>query len=427
MFKKKVFPNGLKLITIPVQGTEAITALVLIPIGSRYEAKKFNGISHFIEHLLFKGTKNRPNNLAIAKGLDGLGAEYNAFTSKDHTGYWIKVKKDKIETALDVLADLLFNSIFDPLEVERERGVITEEIKMYEDNPLFYIEDLFEQTLYRPHPLSWLISGTERIIREIKRDEILNFWQQSYQPNRFLIVLAGAIRNSQSILKLVKKYFDRPVKHRGAKLQFKKYQPSQNRRSKINLLFRETKQIQLALGVPAYSYSHPRIEELTLLAIILGGNMSSRLFTEVRVKRGLAYFIKTNLNFYQDTGNFIIQAGLDQEKIIEAVKVILGELKKIKNQGISREELQRAKDYFEGKLKLALEDSAEVASWYGKQELLIRKILTPKEKIKKIQQIDQKGIQKVAKEILKNKLNLALIGPFKDRDPLLSILKEGVY
>jgi len=424
MFKKTVFPNGLKLITAPVKGTEAITVLVLLPVGSRYEAKKINGASHFIEHLLFKGTEKRPNNLVIAKELDGLGAEYNAFTGKDHTGYWIKVKEDRIEIALDVLADMIFNSIFDPAEVERERGVIVEEIKMYEDNPLFYIEDLFEQTLYGRHPLGWLISGTEEIIKKIKRDEILDFWRQFYQPNKILIVLSGAIKSKQSILKLIQKYFSRSVETKKTRSQFQGYHLRHLPKPLINLLFRETKQVQLALGVPAYSYFHPKIEELTLFALILGGNMSSRLFTEVRVKRGLAYFIKTNLNFYQDAGNFIIQAGLDQGKITEAIKVILDELRRIKNQGVSPEELQRAKDYFEGKLKLALEDSAEVAGWYGKQELLIGKILTPQEKTQKIQQVTRDGIKMVARDILKSGLNLAMIGPFKDRRLLLSILEK---
>lgn len=422
------FSNGFRLITAPVSGTEAVTILILLPVGSRYENKKINGVSHFIEHMMFKGTKKRPSNLAIAKELDALGAEYNAFTGKDLTGYWLKLDKDYLDIGLEILADIFFNSLFDKDEFERERGVILEEIKMYQDNPLLYIDDLFEQTLYGQHPLGWSIAGEIENIRKLGHQELLNFKNKYYQLSQTLISLAGNIK-TEIIKKLVKKFFLKPKNYEFKRImnQFKKFPRIKQKRPKLNILTKDVQQIQLALGFPAYSYFHPKLETLTLLSIILGGNMSSRLFTEVRVKRGLAYFIKTDLGVYQDTGNFVIRAGVDKEKIEEAIKVILGELKKIRDKGVSFEELSRAKTFCEGKLSLELEDSASLASWYGKQLLLTGKILTPEEKMVKIKKVKISDIQKVAQEIIQLKsLNLALIGPAFNQSSILSVLKKGL-
>ncbi|MGC9048772.1 MAG: M16 family metallopeptidase [Patescibacteria group bacterium] len=417
--------NGLKLITAPVSGTEAVTILVLLPVGSRYETKRLNGVSHFIEHMIFKGTKKRPSNLLIAKELDAIGAEYNAFTGKDLTGYWIKLDKDYLEIGLEILADILFNSLFDKNEFERERSVILEEIKMYQDNPLFYIDDLFEQTLYHNHPLGWSISGSMESVKKISHQDLLKFKNEYYQVNRMLITIAGNVKTEKA-RRLIKKFFSQASLLSQRKRVFKKYLIKKQEKYRLNILTKDIQQVQLALGFPAYSFFHPKIEALELLSIILGGNMSSRLFTEVRVKRGLAYFIKTDLNVYQDTGNFVIRAGVDQGKLKKAIWVILKELKKIRDQGLGKEELIRAKNFYEGKLSLNLEDSAEMATWYARQEMLMGRILSPQEKVVKIKKVSVKDIEAVSHEIIKPKaLNLALIGPQNiNRSSLLSIFRK---
>lgn len=414
------------MITAPIAGTEAVTILILLPVGSRYETKEINGASHFIEHMMFKGTERRPSNLAIAKELDALGADYNAFTGKDLTGYWIKLDKDNIETGVEILSDILFNSLFDRSELERERGVILEEIKMYEDNPLLYIDDLFEQTLYNNHPLGWSISGKMENIRKISYQEILDFKNKHYRPNQMLIAVAGNIEK-RAIKKIIVKFFGQSSSAKKETWSAKKFLNSQQTGPIVNILTKDVQQIQLALGFPAYSYFHPKLDVLTLFSIILGGNMSSRLFTEVRVKRGLAYFVKTDLSIYKDTGNFVVRAGIDKEKIKEATAVILEELKKIRDQGAGADELARAKTFFEGKLSLELEDSASVASWYAKYEMMLGKIFTPAEKIAKIKKITNRDVQLVAKDIIRSSaLNLAIIGPAIDRSSLLPVLERGL-
>ena len=424
MYNLKKFSNGLRLLTIPVTGAKTITILVLVPLGSRYETKTANGISHFIEHMMFKGTKRRPNNFMIASELDGIGAEYNAFTSKDHTGYWIKTTPDNINLALDILSDMLFNSTFNKDDFQKERGVILEEIKMYEDNPLLYIEDFFERSLYGNHPLGWMISGPISGVKKLKREELFKYRKKFYQPNNILVGIAGNIKKNQTI-ELVKKYFS----HSPRKKNGNKYLPFKKKVSKpkANVLFRKTKQVQIALGVPAYSYFNKQLEALEVLSVILGGNMSSRLFREVRVKRGLCYFVRTDMSVYQDTGSFIVRAGLNKDRIYEAIKVILFEINKIREQGVTDQELKRAKDYIKGHFLLSLEDSAALNSWYTKQLLLIGKILTPEKKLIKINKVSKNDIQKVSHNILQNnRLILSLIGPFKSSQPFLQILKDNV-
>ena len=412
MFSYFKFPNGPEVISASIFGTKAVTILALFPVGSRYEKQEENGISHFIEHMTFKGTKSRPTNLEIARDLNSLGAEFNAYTSKDHTGWWIKVEAGKLEKALEVLQDILFHPLFNPKEVEKEKGVILEEIKMYEDNPLLYIDHFFENTLYGEHPLGRMVIGTEKNIRKINRKELLLFRKKFYIPSRLLLVFAGQVKKEE-IFSLAKKYFSQFRSSFSDKINFRKFIPKKIK-PKINILTREIKQVHFALGFPSYAYFHPKLEALELLSIILGGNMSSRLFSEIRVKRGLAYYIKSDLNCYQDTGNFAIFAGVDKETLREALRVISQELEKIKKFGPKDEEIKRAKDYYQGIFYLNLEDSESLADWYGKIRLLTRKILTPEEKIAKIKKVSCQDIISVSREILqRKKINLALIGPLE--------------
>lgn len=421
MFSKTKLQNGLKLILAPLRETKAVTVLVLLPVGSRYEAKNINGVSHFIEHLMFKGTKKRPTSLDISKALDSVGAEYNAFTAKDHTGYYVKAAADKIELAFDILSDMIFNSVFSADEIEKERGVIIEEINMYQDNPMIYLGALFEEVVFSGSSLGWLISGPKKVIKDISRDQILDYKNKFYQPAKMIVAVSGNF-NEKKVNELTKKYFGENFGHQNSfsfiKTKIKQAKP------KVNLVYKNTEQVQIGLGFPSYSIFDQKIMPLYLLAVILGGNMSSRLFTTVREKHGLAYYIKADFAAYQDTGAFLIQAGLDKKRVNQAIKLILAELKQIKNSGITAKELESAKEFLKGKLVLELEDSENVADWYGKQELLLNKILSPDQKLKKIMAVTAEQIQNVAKEIiLEKKLNLILIGPFKNSKPFLKLLK----
>ncbi len=425
MLLNKRFKNGIKLLAIPTKGTEAVSVLVLARVGSRYEKQSLNGASHFIEHMFFKGTKKRPDNLSIARVLDGVGAEYNAFTAKDHTGYWIKVDKNKLEIALDVLSDIIFNSVFEKKSFEKERRVIMEEIKMYEDNSLMHVDDLFEQNIYRATSLGRKISGEIKNIKKIKREELLKFRNICYQTNNLEIILSGRV--NKKTINLVKKYFsDHQTSPKRKPEGFKKVKLQKlSLKQRINIVYRDVKQAQLIIGFPAYSYFHKSINALGILGIILGGNMSSRLFSEVRVKRGLAYYIKAGQDIYEDIGSFSIKSGLDKERIFEAISVISEELKRITLEGPSDDEIKRAKDYLSGQLKLSMEDSSFVATWYGHHDLLERKIISPEQKLKLIEKVSKKEVWRVARDVFKfDKLYLSLIGPFKKIEPFLSVLRN---
>lgn len=420
MFKKYKQKNGLRVILAPLNETKAVTVLVLVKVGSRYETKNINGSSHFVEHLMFKGTKKRPNTLSISRELDGIGAEFNAFTSKDHTGYYIKTNYEKMELALDILSDILFNSKFENKEIDRERGVIVEEINMYEDNPMMFMEDFFEQTVYGNHPLGWQISGPKDVINDVKRDELFNYYKKYYHPSNMLVAISGRLDNK--VAALVKKYFGKnsamAVTGSFKKIKINQQQPQ------VKMKHKDTEQVQMALGFPAYSYTDKKLYPLYLLSVILGGNMSSRLFLSIRERKGLCYFIRSTVNVYQDVGNLMIQAGLDKNRMHNAVKEILNELSKVKKQGVSKSELKKAKDYLKGKLILELETSDHVASWLARQELLRDKILTPAEQIKLLEKVTLADIKKVSLEIIKtNRLNFSLIGPFKKEDEFNHLLK----
>ncbi|MFA6410265.1 MAG: pitrilysin family protein [Candidatus Buchananbacteria bacterium] len=421
MYNKTKLKNGLTLITAPLPKTQAVTVLVVLPVGSRYETQKNNGVSHFIEHLVFKGTKCRPTSLDITKELDSVGAEYNAYTSKDHTGFHVKVSAQKIELAFDILSDMLFNSNFDLVEINKERGVILEEINMYEDNPMMYVAQLFEKTIFANQPLGRLISGPKTVIKEIPKNQILGYKNKFYQPSNMVVTVAGNFSKKQ-VLALTKKYFGQAVKIK-KKIAIVPTKIKQNQ-PQIALNFKKTEQVQACLGFLAYRLADPKIYPLYLLALILGGNMSSRLFSVVREQHGLAYYIKSDISAYQDVGSFMIQAGLDKNRVKQAISLILAELKKIKELGVTDKELISAKEFLKGKLILNLEDSENIADWYSRQELLINKIDTPAQQIKKIFAVTKEEVKKVAQElIIEKNLNLVSIGPNTNQKEFKKILK----
>ncbi len=419
MYKKKVLKNGLRMILAPLQETKTANILALFRVGSRYESKKLNGASHFVEHMMFKGTKKRPNTLELSKVLDGVGAEYNAFTDKDYTGYYIKADNKHLQLAIDVISDMLLESKFDEKEVEREKGVIVEEINMYEDNPLLFVEENMHKIMYENNPLGMLIAGSKESVKGVTRNELFDYKNKMYSGKNAVICLTGNFLQKEIDL-LEKKLSLFPA---GTKNNFRKFSSDQ-KKPRLKLDFKDSEQVQICLGFPAYSYSHKKNIILQMLSIILGGNMSSRLFLSVRERQGLAYYIHSSVSNFEDTGSLHVQAGLDKSRIFDAIKLIWEELNKI-SKGVKAEELQRAKDFISGKIAISLEDSSSLARWYALQELMIEKILTPEERIKEINRITTKEIAEVAKElIIANKLNLAVIGPFKEEKKFRNLIES---
>jgi predicted Zn-dependent peptidase len=418
MWRKTVFQNGLRLITVPSKNTQAVTILVLVGTGSKYEKKETNGISHFLEHMFFKGTKKRPSTLSIAETLDKIGGIYNAFTGEEYTGYFAKVEASHFDLALDWVSDIFLNSILPEKEIEKERGVIIEEINMYLDTPIVYIGELWKKLLYGDQPAGWPVAGTKENVARIKREEIFNYMKSQYVASNTIICIAGKI-DSKAVNK-VKKYFS---KIKTTQPEFKLPVIEKQDKPQILLYPKKTDQTHLSLGVRAFNLFHPQRYALELLGIILGGMMSSRLFEEIRTKLGIAYYIKTEVDLDPDTGSLATFAGIDNSKIEQGILTILREYKKVSQKKVSKKELKKAKDYLKGKTILALESSDALASFYAGQELLEKKILTPEEIFQKIDKVSQSDILKVARDIFKpERLNLALIGPFKDKKPFKKLL-----
>jgi len=420
MFKKTTLKNGLRIVTVPMKSTQAVTVLVLVGTGSKYEKKEINGISHFLEHMYFKGTKKRPSTMAVAETLDKVGGIYNAFTSEEYTGYFAKVDAIHFDLALDCVSDIYLNSLIPEKEIEKEKGVISEEINMRYDHPMSYVEVLWNKLLYGDQPAGWDVAGTKESVAKITRDQILNYLKSQYVAQNTIICLAGKIDERASIFK-VKKYFSKIRETRP-----KKKPPVIEKQTEPQLLlfFKKTDQTNLAFGVRTFNLFHPQRYAQEILGVILGGMMSSRLFEEIRTKLGIAYYIQTAVSSDPDTGYLVTQAGVDNKNIEKAISTILKEYKGMTQRKIPKVELKKAKDYIKGKTTLLLESSEAQASFYADQELLENKILTPEEIFKKIDQVKVSDILKVAKDIFQpQKLNLALIGPFKEKEKFEKLLK----
>jgi predicted Zn-dependent peptidase len=403
-----------------MEGTRSVTVLVLVGTGSKYETKKINGISHFLEHMMFKGTTKRPGYLDISRELDGIGAEYNAFTGKEYTGYYAKASTTKRDTVMDVIFDIFLNSKLDEKAIEVEKGVIIEEINMYKDTPQRYVGDLFEQLLYGDQPAGWDIAGDKDTVSGLKRDDFTSYFNSHYVAQNTVVSIAGNV-DPKEIIEKTDKYFKNI---RQANLSDKKPVIESQSEPQLTVYYKKTDQTHFYIGNRSFNIYDDRRYALGLLGVILGGGMSSRLFEEVREKRGLAYYVKASNQGYTDSGFFCVRAGVNNEKVVDAISVVLEELRKIKADGVTSSELQQAKDNIEGSLALSLEHSDSVADSYAEPVLFRNKVLTPEEELDKIKAVTLEQIREVANDIFINKnLNLAVIGPFKDEDPFRKILK----
>lgn len=420
-YKLSQLDNGAKLLLVPDKNSEVCTLMVFFGVGSRYETAPINGISHFIEHLLFKGSAKRPHYLDLSKALDGLGAEYNAFTAKDMTAYYIKFAKSKLPEAVDILSDLVRRPIFDEKEIEQERGVIIQEIKMYEDNPSWYIDDVFESLLFSGHGLGSLIIGPREVIKSVSPKTIRQFYKKYYTPANMLVAVAGGF-NQTSLLKLLNKDLGDKNWQAGKSVKINRFSSKQTQ-AREKVVKKTTQQVQLAIGYPSIAMRDDKIFTQAVLATLLGGTMSSRLFVEIREKLGLAYSVGTKIEQYADSGAFIIKMGLDADKLIPATKVLKHELNKIMYEHPSAEELRRAKDSLLGYYTLRLESASGRMQYLAKQIVLQQKIIQPQDFRASIEKVTSADVSKFANFIFKNnKLNVSLIGPFKDGQKIIKTL-----
>lgn len=417
--KKKTLKNGLRILTIPQKGTQAVTVLVLVGTGSKYEKKEQGGISHFLEHMFFKGTKKRPTPIAVSEPLDEIGGVFNAFTGEEYTGYFAKVDKAHAELALDWVADIFLNSLMPKNEIEKEKGVVIEELNMHTDIPMAFVQILWNRLLYGDQPAGRDIVGTKESIQGFLKSDIVSYMNNQYVASNTIVCIAGNIKRAAIEKQAVKAFLGIGTSKPFGKAVVIERQTA----PELLVEFRKTDQTHLNIGVRGYNLSHKKRFAQELLSVILGGMMSSRLFIEIREKLGIAYYISADSESDPDTGYLVVQAGIKNENTAKAIKTILQEFKKIAKNKVSSQELTKAKENVKGKMALSLESSDRKASFYGLQELLENQIFTPQEIYDKIDAVTVSDIQKVAQDLFcPEKLNCVVLGPFKDKEPFKKLL-----
>lgn len=420
-YTKSEIKNGARIILVPNRNIETTTVLAIFAAGSRDEKGRMEGVAHFLEHMFFKGTEKRPEAADINRELDGVGASYNAFTGKECTGFWIKTEKKDLPLALNVLSDMLLNSKLETREIDNERGAIIEEINMYEDAPMRDIPSVFENMLYAGQVLGHDQLGSKDNVKKFTRKDFLNFYRKHYRADNLIVAISGNFED-KTAKEQVNKFFlpfqkaKKPVKR--AKISGRQKGPQ------VFIKYKKTDQTNFSLGFRAFPNGHKDQYVLDVLNVILGGNSSSRLYENIREKSGLAYYIYTYTEEYLDAGYITAQSGVGNDKCEKALAMAIREYHKIKEEKIPDSEIKKAKNYIKGRLAISLEPSSSLASFIASQELLTGKILTPQEKFDKINAVTAEDLQRVARRIFTlDRLNLALIGPFKSSEKFEKLLK----
>jgi predicted Zn-dependent peptidase len=419
MYTKQTLKNGLTILEVPIPSAKSVLVDIFIKTGSRQESARLNGISHFLEHMFYKGCRKYPTPQALSHALDAIGAEYNANTGKEHTQFYIKAAKKHFRFIFEVLTDMLQNPVLAKPEIEREKGVIIEEINMYEDTPMHHVGDVLEEICWPNQPLGRNIAGSKKVIKKLTRQGIQDHVQTFYQPKNMILGIGGSF-DQKLLQNLVKKYWaNLPGKKSPAwqRAKVKQEQPV------FRVQTKKTEQQHLALGFRSYHYNHHDYIPQIVLAAILGGGMSSRLFTEIREKQGWAYYVKTLPVNYQDTGLFIIQAGIRLDILPEVLKTIMLELARLKFQAVPLPELTKAKEYLKGTLTLSLEESGAMLGWYLEQAAFRREILEPEEIFARIDRVQANDLLRVAQAVFQEKkLSLAVVG----RDNFRGKIKDAL-
>jgi predicted Zn-dependent peptidase len=411
-YHKSVLDNGVRVVTGPMSGVKSASLILYFDVGSRYEHPEVAGVSHFLEHMLFKGTNKRPDAKMISEEVEGVGGILNAGTGRESTNYWAKVPSTKTDLAFDVLADMLNDSLIDAKELEKERSVIVEEIRGTEDSPEELVHEVIDEVIWGTDPVGRPIAGSVDTVNAISRDQMVNFWKRNYLPKR-MVVAAGGDIDHDHIVELSERYFG-DLDHYGEPDTFVPAKVEQTE-PRLHLLERPTEQAHLCIGLPALPFTTERRYVQGTIEAVLSSGMSSRLFQEIREKRGLVYSVYGYFRPYEDVGQGVVYAGTDVKRVPEAIGAICGELARLRDEGVPLDELDRTKELRKGRLLMGLEDSRSMASWVGSQELIYREILTPEEVTAKIEAVTAEQVHELSKELFRtDMLSLALIGPFSD-------------
>lgn len=418
-YKRTKLKNGMRIVTAPMKNNQTVTVMVLVEAGSKYETFKNNGVSHFLEHMCFKGTKER-SVFEITEELDGLGAESNAFTSEEYTGYYAKSHYKNVDNLIDIVSDIYLNSTLPADEIQKERGVIIEEINMYEDMPQRIVWDLFEKLVYQDQPAGMTVLGPKENIQNMKRSDFVSYRKKHYVASGTTVVVAGNIDEKKVIAGLKKSFKNIPTTKKHTKKKTKDVQT----KPELSVRYRKTDQAHLIVGCRSFDRFDKRMHALKVMATILGQGMSSRLFKIMRDERGMCYYTRALPVSYTDHGYFAVSAGVNKERLEEAMDVILTEMKRLTNEPVADKELKKAKDFIIGNKALDVESSSDYAEWFGFQELYGDKLVDLSDFNKSIQKVTAKDIHKVAQDVFTNdRLNLAVIGPFKNTKQLTKKLQ----
>lgn len=419
MFRKTTLQSGLRVVTEKLEGTKAVTVLVLAGAGSRYETQEIRGISHFLEHMFFKGAKKYKNTKEVSEAIDSVGGMFNAFTGKEYAGYYVKVASENLEVACDVLSDMLVSATFPQEEIEKERGVILEEYNMYQDTPMYQIGWNFESLIFGDQPLGWDQIGTKELIKTVNNEDFVKYRNELYTPDNIVVAISGNIDHEKAV-EMVQKYFQMEEATKAYN-----YVPVKIMEGKrVHLTEKKTEQAHIAVGFPGYAENHKDHWVKKLIAVVLGGNMSSRMFLGVREAKGLSYYIHTSTDNYMDAGAIVTNAGVDLTRIDEAIEGVIHEYRLLRDEGVGEAELNKSKAYLKGRLVLNLEDSEEFAHLLAKYELLHGNVKTPDQIIKMIDAVKVEDIARVAKDLFQEeKMKLAVIGPYGDEKRFEDLLK----
>ena len=419
VFERETLPNGLRLLTAPMPTSQSVACFVMLAAGSRYETPETNGIAHFAEHMFFKGTERRPTARDIGSEIDGIGGEFNAFTGKEYTGYYVRCAAEHRLLALDVLVDMIRHSKFEPEEIDREKGVIVEEMNMYFDTPRDYIGGVYDSLLYGDQPLGWDIIGRKETVRAATRDTFTDYIDHWYKPERMVVGFGGKIDGDvrADVLELLG---DLQPASTGIPAPV---EVLANGNARVKVHTKESDQAHLTLGVRSYPLVHPDRYALQILATVLGTGMSSRLFTEVRERRGLAYYVFAANHSYTDAGSLYSQAGVDINRVDEAVSTIVGELKRIADEAVPSDELEKARNVAKGRFVLQLESPHALIMFGLRREVLEGGATEPEEVLSGLDAVTAEDVQRVAQDVIgSHGLNLALIGPFDDAERFEKLL-----
>ncbi|MBI4200029.1 MAG: insulinase family protein [Chloroflexi bacterium] len=420
MVERTVLPNGLRLLTECMPHTRSVSICYFVGAGSRYEGDAEAGVSHYVEHMLFKGSQKRPSSMAISSAIEEVGGSMNGSTEREFSSYWCKVARPHFLIALDVLTDLIVSPLLDPAEMERERGVIQEELGMTNDYPGYRMEMLIDEMLWPNQPMGRDVGGTKESVQGITHAMLADYYRRQYVPSNAVLGVAGEVSHGEvveAVEALVRAWppgKPRPWYPAGL--------PSQTA-PQTRLERRKTEQAHLGLALPGIPTSHPDRYALDMLSAALGEGMSSRLFMEVRERRGLAYDIHSSVNHFRDTGSFMVSSGVDPKKGHDTVTTILEELRRVKD-GVSQEELNRARELVKGRLLLRMEDTRAVAAWAGVQELLHDLVMSVDDVVARLEEVTPEKVQRAANDYLvAERLNLAVVGPYRSQRLFHSLLR----